>query len=149
VKHAPHRILFDINVVLDVLLKRPEHFSASAQVVSLADQKRLHGLLCATTFTTVAYLVAKALGRSAAQAQLAQLLQTFEVAPVDGAVLRDALAAQFGGYEDTVQHAAAQASQCKAIVTRDLSGFRDARLPVYTPGQFLSWWSVENAELRG
>jgi predicted nucleic acid-binding protein len=142
-KHTPLRVLFDVNVVLDVLLKRPDHFSASAQVISLADQKLLRGLLCATTFTTVAYLVTKAAGRAAAQSQLTQLLQTFDIALVDNAVLQDALAAGFGDYEDAVQHAAAQASQCKAIVTRDLSGFRDSRLPVYTPDQFLSWWTVK------
>jgi predicted nucleic acid-binding protein len=136
-------VLFDVNVVLDVLLKRPDHFSASAQVISLADQKLLRGLLCATTFTTVEYLVTKAAGRAAAQSQLAQLLQTFDIAPVDNGVLQDALAAGFSDYEDAVQHAAAQASQCKAIVTRDLAGFRNSHLPVYTPDQFLSWWTVE------
>jgi predicted nucleic acid-binding protein len=142
-------VLFDVNVVLDVLLRRPAHFSASAQVVSLADQRRLRGLLCATTFTTVEYLVAKVVGRAVAQSQLAQLLQTFGVAPVDGAVLQDALAAGFTDYEDAVQHAAAQASQCKAIITRDLSGFRAAQLPVYTPEQFLSWWALGQTEKAG
>ncbi|MDR2155876.1 MAG: PIN domain-containing protein [Burkholderiaceae bacterium] len=141
-KPAPHRVLFDVNVVLDVLLKRPAHFSASAQVASLADQKALRGLLCATTFTTVEYLVAKAVGQAATQSQITRLLQTFDVAPVDGAVLQDALAAGFGDYEDAVQHAAAQASGCKAIISRDLSGFRASRLPVYLPEQFLSWWAL-------
>jgi predicted nucleic acid-binding protein len=136
-------VLFDVNVVLDVLLKRPAHFSASAQVVSLADQKLLRGWLCATTFTTVEYLVAKAAGRAAARSHVAQLLQTFDATPVDGTVLHDALSASFSDFEDAVQYAAAQACQCKAIITRDLPGFRNARLPVYTPEQFLAWWALE------
>ena len=46
------KVLFDTNVVLDVLLARQPYAQVSTQLLSLADQGRLHGVLCATTVTT-------------------------------------------------------------------------------------------------
>jgi predicted nucleic acid-binding protein len=52
---------------------------------------------------------------------------------VDGNVLRDALQYEIHDFEDAVSEAAAQATGCEAIVTRDPKGFSAAALPVLTP----------------
>ena len=52
---------------------------------------------------------------------------------MDGNVLRDALQNEAHDFEDAVSEAAAQATGCEAIVTRDPKGFRAAGLPVLTP----------------
>ena len=52
---------------------------------------------------------------------------------MDGNVLRGALQYETHDFEDAVSEAAAQASACEAIVTRDPKGFRAAGLPVLTP----------------
>jgi predicted nucleic acid-binding protein len=57
----------------------------------------------------------------------------FGVAAVDANVLRDALQYEAQDFEDAVSMAAAQATGCEAIVTRDPKGFRAAGLPVLTP----------------
>jgi predicted nucleic acid-binding protein len=63
---------------------------------------------------------------------IASLLQVFEVAAVDGNVLRDALQYETQDFEDAVSAAAAEATGCEAIVTRDPKGFRTAGLRVLT-----------------
>jgi hypothetical protein len=40
--------------------------------------------------------------------------------------------------QDFVQHACAEAENLDAIVTRNLSDYKNARLPVYSPAEFLS-----------
>ncbi|MDY0088726.1 MAG: PIN domain-containing protein, partial [Coriobacteriia bacterium] len=53
-------MLFDTNVVLDVLLDREPHAEVAARLLSLVDQGRLDGMVCATTVTTIHYLASKA-----------------------------------------------------------------------------------------
>jgi len=56
------KVLFDTNVVLDVLLAREPHARTAATLFSLVDSDRLDGRVCATTVTTVDYLATRALG---------------------------------------------------------------------------------------
>jgi predicted nucleic acid-binding protein len=69
---------------------------------------------------------------------VADVLAVFSVAPVDAAVLSDALSLDFADFEDAVCAAAASAAQCSAIVTRDRRGFKKARLPALTPTEALA-----------
>ena len=129
------RALIDTNVVLDVLLAREPHLADSQQVLSLVRHGRIEGALCATSITTIEYLVNRARGAAVAERAVRSLLDAFEVAPVDGEVLRRALDLGFGDYEYAVLYAAAVAIGADAIVTRDRTGFTRATLPVMSPGE--------------
>jgi predicted nucleic acid-binding protein len=69
---------------------------------------------------------------------LAILLDVFEVASVDGPMLRDALLLEFPDYEDAVLQAAAVAAGCDGIVTRDEARFAKSGLTVFTPAELLA-----------
>lgn len=131
------RVLFDTNVVLDVLLARRPHVPVAAQLFERVADKRIDGLLGATTVTTIHYLAARAVGARDARRHVATLLALFEVAPVSRAVLADALALGFPDYEDAVLHEAARHAGAHGIVTRDREGFNRARLRVYAPDELL------------
>jgi predicted nucleic acid-binding protein len=132
------RILIDTNVVLDVLMARQPHLDHALAVVALVDARRVSGVLGATTLTTIFYLLAKAVGVADAHAHLRSLLDLFDVAAVDRAVLIGALDAGFEDFEDGVLHQAATLAGVDAIVTRDVAGFAAASLPVFTPAAFLA-----------
>jgi predicted nucleic acid-binding protein len=127
------RVLIDTNVVLDVLLERKPHLAASAAIWDAVESGGAEGYLAAHAITTIHYLAQKQLGARRAKRVIASLLQVFGVAAVDGNVLRDALQYEAHDFEDAVSEAAAQATGCEAIVTRDPKGFRTAGLPVLTP----------------
>ncbi|MCA1563196.1 MAG: hypothetical protein LC804_24070 [Acidobacteria bacterium] len=59
-----------------------------------------------------------------------RLIRVFNVAAVDDAVVRPALALDWPDFEDAVCAAAAEASGCDALVTRDPDGYPDAPLAV-------------------
>lgn len=132
------RVLFDTNVVLDVLLDRQPHAGPAIQLFEQVAQRRLQGLLGATTVTTIHYLTEKAVGRKRARGHLETLLGLFEVAAVDRAVLTGALELGFGDFEDAVLHEAAAHAGATGIVTRDIAGFRVARLTVYAPDELVT-----------
>jgi predicted nucleic acid-binding protein len=46
------KILFDTNIVLDVLLNRAPHATAAIQIFSAVENKIIEGVLCATTITS-------------------------------------------------------------------------------------------------
>ena len=131
------RVLFDTNVVLDVLLARAPHARAATALFHHVAAKDVDGLLGATTVTTIHYLATKAVGSSQAQRHLRTLLGLFEVAAVTRPVLMDALTLGFTDYEDAVLHEAARHAGAQAIVTRDPRGFAKAKLRTYTPDELL------------
>jgi predicted nucleic acid-binding protein len=127
------RVLVDTNVVLDVLLDREPHVAASAEILSRVESGSFSGWLCATTITTLSYLLTKAVGSEKALADVRQILSLFEIAPVNRPVLEGAVALGFKDFEDAVLHEAARQIDANAIVTRNLDDFEHAALPVYTP----------------
>jgi len=132
------RVLFDTNVILDHLLAREPYVKAAEQLLSLVDVGRIEGVICATTATTIHYLLAKHLGAEAARRHLEILLDLLDVAEVNRAVLLRALRTEFSDYEDAVSHEAAVAADADVIVTRNLRDFSSARLPVLSPDELLA-----------
>ena len=127
------RVLFDTNVVLDVLLDRAPFAEVGANLFSRVERGELTGFVGATTVTTVHYLSSKVVGTVRAHDVVEKLLILFGVAAVNRTVLVDALVLGFGDYEDAVLHEAARHAGAEGVVTRDRRGFRKAKLAVYTP----------------
>jgi predicted nucleic acid-binding protein len=132
------KVLFDTNVVLDVLLAREPHASTAASLFSLVDNGRLDGRVCATTVTTVDDVATRAVGARQAKKLVRQLLDLFGVAAVDSRVLEAALRLEFADFEDAVVHEAAKACGAAGIVTRNGRDFTRASLPVFDPHELLS-----------
>ena len=132
------KVMFDTNVVLDVLLEREPHVDAAAKLFALVDTGRMEGSICATTATTVYYIAARSFGRKRAHTHVRELLALFDVAHVDRDVLDRALDLDFADFEDAVLHEAAKAGGMAAIVTRDGRGFANATLPVFAPAELLA-----------
>ncbi len=131
-------VLFDTNVILDVLMERDPYVDAASKLFALVDNGRLKGSICATTVTTVYYIAAKDFGRSRAREQVHGLLGLFEVASVDRNVLDSALDNAFVDYEDAVLHEAARAMGATAIVTRDRRDFVNSAIPALDPQELLA-----------
>lgn len=132
------KVLFDTNVVLDVLLDREPYAEVAAQLLSLVDTGRLDGVVCATTVTTIRYLASRASGEGAARRYAGELLALFDVACVDRDVLVSALQLDFRDFEDAVLHESAMSVGATAIVTRNGSDFASATLPVFSPEELLA-----------
>lgn len=127
------KILFDTNVVLDVLMDREPFFNAAAELFATVEEGSGVGYLCATTLTTVYYLAEKTLGAKSAKQAIRKLLALFEVAMVNRPVLETALQARFNDFEDAVVYAAALHAGADVIVARNEVDFKSSKIPVYSP----------------
>jgi len=133
------KVLFDTNIILDVLLNRAEFVDLSAQLVSAVENKAIEGFLCATTITTLDYLLTKAKNRERARIEIGKLLSLFQIASVNTVVLELAVHSDFKDFEDAVQYYAGECIAMDGLVTRNPKDFKQALLPVYTPQEL---WGI-------
>jgi predicted nucleic acid-binding protein len=132
------RVLVDTNVVLDVLLDRRPFSEAATQVFALVEESKIEGFLCATTVTTVDYLLGQALAPEEARNALQRLLDLFEIAPVNRPVLEQALRSGIPDFEDAVLEQAGLLVAVEAITTRNVKDFRKSTVTVLDPPELLS-----------
>ncbi|MEO2069609.1 MAG: PIN domain-containing protein [Desulfurobacteriaceae bacterium] len=137
------RVLFDTNVILDVLLDRKPFSKPASNLLSKVEKGEITGVICATTITTIYYLVSKALNREKANECLDLLLNLVEVASVNRSVIETAGKLNFKDFEDAVIYASALHSKCSCIVTRNLEDFPTLKIPVFSPEEFLQVLKVK------
>ena len=131
-------VLLDTNVVIDLFLQRQPFVEDANTIVLLVEDGKLQASLCATTVTTVDYLLGSALGKAIARAQILRLLKTFDTATVNRRVLQDAADSKLKDFEDAVIAESAKASGIPTIITRNGKDFVGCGLNVYSPSQWLA-----------
>jgi len=130
------RVLYDINVLLDVLLKREPFLADSASALDAVGQGQVEGYIAGHAVTTLFYLLQRELGMAKSRQVLAGLLTKMRVAPVTDAGIRQALNNSFKDFEDGVTYAAAQEAEVSVIVTRNVSDFTKGIIPAVLPEVF-------------
>ena len=130
------RVLYDVNVILDVLLKREPHFRASATALDAVTQGEVEGYIAGHAITTIAYLIQRQLGPSKSRTVLTHLLSKMHVTPVTDSAIRSALHSRFSDFEDAVSHAVAEEARISVIVTRNVRDFSKSAVPVVLPEVF-------------
>ncbi len=133
------KILFDTNIILDVLLNRKPFVELSANLVSSVENKTIEGYLCATTITTLDYLISKSRNRETAKIEIQKLLTLFQIADVNSNVLSMAINSGFTDFEDAVQYFSGKCSNVDGLVSRNTKDYKKAVLPIYTPDEL---WSI-------
>ena len=69
------RVLFDTNVILDLMLDRAPFAEEAERALSLVRGGQIQGFVGATSITTIYYLATKVLGEQAARSETRKLLQ--------------------------------------------------------------------------
>lgn len=131
------RVLFDTDVVLDILLRRQPFGTVAKSLFVRVEQGELDAAVAATSITTVFYVTRKALGLEAARASVRFLVKLFHATPITHDVLASAIDLDFVDYEDAVLHEAARTAGVDGIVTRNTRDFGRSKLPVYTPSELV------------
>jgi len=127
----------DLNVLLDFLNQRKDHVQA-AKIIDLCVKKIVKGFLCAHEVTTLAYFLLKSHNdREKIKKILTELFDIFDVIPVTGDILRDALYSKIKDYEDAVIEESSFKYGVNYIVTRNLDDFKQSKVKSLSPTDFL------------
>jgi predicted nucleic acid-binding protein len=131
-------ILFDTNVILDVLLERGEFFQESLALVNHVESSKINGFLSASSIATIYYITQKAFSRKKAEKEIELLTEIFSIAPVNQTVIIDALKQGFKDFEDAIIHESAKYINADGILTRNVKDFKKANINVYSPVELLN-----------
>ena len=132
------RAIVDTNVVLDVLLERDPFVKQAVEVFCLVEESRIDAFICATTVTTIDYLLVKSLPKSKARNALRRLISLFEIATVNRPVIERALVSKIQDFEDAVLNEAGQMAGVDFVITRNTKDFSKSSLKVCDPNEFLA-----------
>ncbi len=132
------RLVFDADVILDVLLEREPFVDASVTAIDLVFLEDVDGCLAGHDVPILHYLLSQTLDRNDSLALLANVLTRLEVAPVTDRVVRQALASPWSDFEDALVHAAALGVGADAIVTRNVKDFDRSSIDILTPSSVVA-----------
>ena len=129
------RLLIDINVLLDVALRRPGA-PTSARLLALCGRQH-EGWLAWHSVTTLAYLVERQVSAISSRDFIRSILDWADVAKTGRPDALAALDLPMRDFEDALQVAAAMACGAQFIVTRNERDFKASPVPALNPEDFL------------
>ncbi|MBG1263030.1 PIN domain-containing protein [Nostoc sp. BAE] len=132
------RVLFDSDVLLDILAQRQPFIVASARALNTVMQNQVQGYVSGHAVTNIFYILRRQVSNEEARERLAKLLQHLEVASVTDEVIRQALNSPIKDFEDAVTSAAALTAGLEIIVTRNTPDFVASLVPAMLPDEFLT-----------
>ena len=132
------KILLDTNIVLDLLLQRKPFCDDAKTIFELIESNKISGYLCATSITTIYYLISKSTDRLKADEIIENLLELFNIADVNKNILLKSLQNNGKDFEDSVIYSSAEYFNIDVIITRDKKGFKQSNIDVLQPDIFLA-----------
>jgi predicted nucleic acid-binding protein len=132
------QVLIDLNVILDVLQRREPFYEMSARVLASVETSRITGWVTAHSPTTLFYFLAKHRSADQARVALTELLNLLSVAPVDHAVIEQALNLPYQDLVGAVQMMAAVQIGADCVITRNPRDYRPGLLAALLPAELLA-----------
>ena len=142
------RILFDTNIVLDLLFDREQYSEITAELFTLVESEIIEGYISASSLTDIYALSKETVGNNNAENQLKNLMKIFNVAAVNGPALEAALESKLDNFHDALVYEISLQIGAQGIVTRRVTEFRRTRLPVYTPEELVKLISTRTSMFR-
>ncbi|MTJ47819.1 PIN domain-containing protein [Dolichospermum sp. UHCC 0259] len=131
------KVLFDSDVLLDILAQRQPFVVASAQALNTVMKKQVQGFVSGHAVTNIFYILRRQIGSEAARKLIENLLQHIQIASVTHEVIHQALKSPIKDFEDAVTSAAAMSAGLEIIVTRNKADFVESSIPAMLPEELL------------
>ena len=131
-------LLIDTNVILDVLINRPEFVKDSSMIWKLCETEQARGYISTLTYANMMYVMRKQMTPDQIAEIFRKLSLIFEFADFSPAVLERAVTMKWKDFEDAVQSATAEAIHADYIITRNLKDFTQRRVMAFTPSELLA-----------
>ncbi|HEY9197260.1 MAG TPA: PIN domain-containing protein [Mucilaginibacter sp.] len=133
------KIFLDVNILLDFLLKRDDHYPDARQIMELVISNQIQAFITSSVLHITGYWVAKAYGSEKAKELLLSLLIDIKIIDIPHEVALTALHSKINDIEDALQYYTAIHHQVNYFISRDkqLQKGGIAALPVCSPGEFV------------
>ena len=131
-------LLIDANIILDVLLNRPDYVKDSAMIWKLCETEQMKGYVSTLTFANLVYIMRKQLDPEKIEDVFHKLNLIFEFADFSVSDLTHAADLNWKDFEDAVQSVTAERVHADYIITRNVRDFSKSRVMAFTPPELLA-----------
>ncbi|MCP4314020.1 MAG: PIN domain-containing protein [Bacteroidetes bacterium] len=133
------KLLIDTNIALDLLAKREPFYKSAAQVFSLADKHKIKLTVSSLTFANTNYILTRLKSAKEAREILRKFKILVKILSLNEKIVDLALNDEdFEDFEDGLQYYTAVENNQDIIITRDLRGFKQAKIPIMTAEEYLT-----------
>lgn len=140
------KIFIDTNILIDLAM-RADQFPESLKLineVNMCDNASLW--ISAFSIFNLEYILSKRVHKEKVGDFLNFIRQTFSIIPFRRSVFINALAKNTPYFSNSIQIASAEQLGMDCIITRDIENFKDCKVPVFTPVEFLEKWNTGELE---
>mgnify|MGYP006305648939 FL=1 len=131
-------IFIDTNIIIDLLSRRDPFYDESAELFSLADQKKVELNISSLTIANTSYTLLRKLDSTKTKEILRKLRLLVKVLPLYDKIIGLALNDNsFVDFEDSLQYFTAIENGQEIIITRNLKDFKASKIPTMTARQFI------------
>ena len=136
------QIFSDTDTILDVITGRMPYSVEASSLFTLIEEDRVKSSTSSMSFSDIYYVLRKYASHQRVVSRLKELSELLEIMNVDDAIIKRALQSGFKDFEDAIQYQTALSNpEIGVIVTRNIKDYKQAELPVMTPGTFLkTYW---------
>ena len=131
-------LLIDANIILDVLLNRPDFVKDSAMIWKLCETEQMKGYVSTLTFANLVYIMRKQLDPEKIEDVFHKLNLIFEFADFSVSDLTHAADLNWKDFEDAVQSVIAERIHADYIITRNVRDFSKSRVMAFTLSELLA-----------
>jgi len=133
------RIFIDTNIIIDLLAKREPFYNESQKIFSLSDTNEVELFISSLSLVNTYYILNDVMKIKNARSILGKFKVLIQSNPLSDKIVELALNDEkFKDFEDGIQYYSALESQCELIVTRNLKDFKNSRIPVLSPKEFIA-----------
>lgn len=128
------RVLFDTNIILDILEKRLPYYDASKSVLESCVSGNITGYIALHSISNIFYILRKRYSTTDRRKLLLDILNLLRIAGADHESAINALQREdFSDFEDCLQDECAKQIHADYIVTRNTTDFSVSDIPAITP----------------
>jgi len=133
------RVFIDTNVIIDLLAKRQPFYIESQKIFSLSDTKQIELFISSLSLVNTYYILNNVMKIKDARLILGKFKVLVQSNALSDKIIELALNdTKFKDFEDGIQYYSALESQCQLIVTRNLKDFKNSKIPVLSPKEYIA-----------
>jgi predicted nucleic acid-binding protein len=133
------KVLIDTDVILDFFFDRKPFSDDAAKILAMSEKKEINGNITAVILSNVYYLLRQSANHNKVIESLNTLMSIIDIVNIDKKTVMNALNSNFKDFEDALQNYAAEAdNEIRIIITRNIKDFKNSKLGVLTPENYLA-----------
>ncbi|MCB0649487.1 MAG: PIN domain-containing protein [Saprospiraceae bacterium] len=139
------KILVDTNIILDLLAKREKFYFEAQQIFSLADTNKIELYISALSIANTVYILSNTLKKENSRNILGKFKVLVKTITLSDKIIELALNDfDFGDFEDGIQYYSACEVGCDLIITRNVKDFKNSKIPIMTPKEYLAHTDISS-----